>query len=224
MFESIPFWAGSIYVCFPLGLLLYGWNDIGDAESDRLNPRKDSWLFGARPDEKMRLRLPWLMAAIQMPFVIAFCILAGPKMLGWFLAVLATNAAYNQLAFKQIVVLDLINQVGPAGQHSGRAAVFGRQLNRGGEGCRGFVLKVAHRRCLSKMTDGEANGALQPVEKQCGATLRVASGVKSSRFHQGNHDAERRATLFNRLLARSRDRRLFWLCRMALRGTGPPAR
>ena len=23
----------------------------------------------------------------------------------------------------------------------------------------GFVLKVAHRRCLSKMTDGEANGA-----------------------------------------------------------------
>ena len=112
MFESIPFWAGSIYVCFPLGLLLYGWNDIGDAESDRLNPRKDSWLFGARPDEKMRLRLPWLMAAIQMPFVIAFCILAGPKMLGWFLAVLATNAAYNQLAFKQIVVLDLINQVG----------------------------------------------------------------------------------------------------------------
>ena len=30
MFGSLPFWLGGIYVCFPLSLMLYGWNDIGD--------------------------------------------------------------------------------------------------------------------------------------------------------------------------------------------------
>jgi len=44
MFGSLPFWIGAIYVCFPLGLLLYGWNDLGDVDTDRQNPRKDSWL------------------------------------------------------------------------------------------------------------------------------------------------------------------------------------
>lgn len=112
MFESPAFWVGAVYVCFPLGLLLYGWNDLGDCETDRLNPRKDSWLFGARPGDVLRGRLPWIIAAVQLPFAIAFIWMAGPKMAIWFLAVLLVNATYNNWGWKGIPVLDIANQVG----------------------------------------------------------------------------------------------------------------
>ena len=51
VFGSWTFWLGCFYVTFPLGLLIYGWNDLVDAETDRLNPRKGNFLFGARPDD-----------------------------------------------------------------------------------------------------------------------------------------------------------------------------
>lgn len=112
MFGSFPFWLGAVYVCFPLGLLLYGWNDLGDVETDELNSRKDSWLFGARPDSQMRSRLPWIIALVQVPFVIAFVMIAGPPMLVWFAAVLLTNMTYNNFGWKSLPLLDLLNQVG----------------------------------------------------------------------------------------------------------------
>ncbi|MEJ7729213.1 MAG: UbiA family prenyltransferase [Polyangiaceae bacterium] len=34
----------------PFGLVLFGWNDLADAASDRDNPRKGTWLHGARVD------------------------------------------------------------------------------------------------------------------------------------------------------------------------------
>ena len=112
MFDLPAFWLGAVYVCFPLGLLLYGWNDIGDADTDADNPRKGSWLFGGRPDAQLRARLPWIIAAVQVPFVAAFVALAGWKMLGWFAAVVLTNAAYNNFGFKERPVLDVLAQVG----------------------------------------------------------------------------------------------------------------
>ncbi len=112
MFSNPAFWLGATYVCFPLGLLLYGWNDLSDARTDALNPRKDSWLFGARPDEEMRSRLPALIVLVQAPFVIAFVAIAGVKMVFWCAMVLATNAAYNTLGFKQRPILDILNQAG----------------------------------------------------------------------------------------------------------------
>jgi 4-hydroxybenzoate polyprenyltransferase len=112
MFGSAAFWLGSVYVCFPLGLLLYGWNDLGDVDSDRINPRKDSWLFGARPDAAMRKRLPLLIALSQLPFVAVFSWIAGAKMIGWFAALILVNATYNTLGFKKLPVLDLFNQTG----------------------------------------------------------------------------------------------------------------
>ncbi len=112
MFGTPAFWLGAVYVCFPLGLLLYGWNDIGDAQTDAANPRKDSWIFGARPDKTLRRRLPWIIAAVQLPFLVTFVAVAGVKMLGWFVAMLATNAAYNNLSFKARPVLDVLNQAG----------------------------------------------------------------------------------------------------------------
>ena len=110
MFDDPAFWLGATYACFPLGLLLYGWNDLGDAETDADNPRKGSWLFGGRPDETLRRRLPWIIGAVQLPFVIAFVAIAGPKMLLWFAAVLLTNAAYNNFGFKARPGLDVLNQ------------------------------------------------------------------------------------------------------------------
>jgi len=112
MLQSVSFWLGGIYVCFPLGLLLYGWNDIGDAKTDELNARKGNWLFGACPNESTRKRLPWIILGIQLPFVVLFVWLADWKMLGWFVGVCAFNASYNNLGFKKIPVLDLLNQVG----------------------------------------------------------------------------------------------------------------
>lgn len=112
MFDRPEFWLGAVYVCFPLGLLLYGWNDLGDAATDADNPRKGSWLFGGRPDATLRRRLPWIIAATQLPFLVAFVAVAGWKMLGWFAAVLLTNATYNNLGFKQRPVLDVLNQAG----------------------------------------------------------------------------------------------------------------
>lgn len=113
MFGSVGFWLGCVYVCFPLGLLLYGWNDLFDRETDRLNPRKDSWLFGARLDDDGLRRLPLWIAATQLPFAIVFTALVGAKALLWFAAMAAANAVYNwpKLGWKNWPVLDLVNQV-----------------------------------------------------------------------------------------------------------------
>jgi 4-hydroxybenzoate polyprenyltransferase len=41
------FWVGLFYVLVPLGLVLYGVNDIVDADADVYNPRKGTFLFGS---------------------------------------------------------------------------------------------------------------------------------------------------------------------------------
>ena len=45
--RSWIFWLGLFYVLIPLGLVLYGVNDIVDAEADVYNPRKGTFLFGS---------------------------------------------------------------------------------------------------------------------------------------------------------------------------------
>lgn len=112
MFGSAAFWLGATYICFPMSLLSFGWNDIGDAATDSINPRKDSWLFGASPDREMRSRLPWIIAAVQLPFLIMFVMIAGWKMAFWFAGLLAANTCYNSLGFKRMPWLDLLNQTG----------------------------------------------------------------------------------------------------------------
>jgi 4-hydroxybenzoate polyprenyltransferase len=113
MFGSLGFWLGCIYVAFPLGLLLYGWNDLHDRVTDRLNPRKDSWLFGARLSDADLDRLPRWIFAIQLPFALLFTWLFGAKMLAWFFAMAVANAVYNWpgWGWKNWPFLDLLNQV-----------------------------------------------------------------------------------------------------------------
>src|SRR5689334_17207565 len=66
--HSGKLWLGLFFVLFPLGLLLYGVNDIVDAETDALNPRKGTFLFGARGAREQLASLKWQIAAAQLPF------------------------------------------------------------------------------------------------------------------------------------------------------------
>lgn len=115
VWNSWRFWLGVAYFTFPFGLLLYGWNDLGDRATDRLNPRKDSYLYGARGSEYELARLPYIIAAVQIPFVALFCTLVGivPGLL-WFAALLLANYLYNNppFRFKSRPGLEMLNQSG----------------------------------------------------------------------------------------------------------------
>ncbi len=88
-------WLGLLYVTWPLNLLVYGWNDIVDRRIDAENPRKDSWLFGARGSEaELNALPPWIIGA-QVPFFGVFAWLAGPAVLLPLAGVVVANAAYN---------------------------------------------------------------------------------------------------------------------------------
>ena len=108
------FWLGLFYVSFPLGMLIYGWNDVVDFEVDRFNPRKGTYLFGARGTAERLARLPWQIAFVQIPFAILFTLLLGPKALAWFAVLIVVTALYNcpPFAFKGRPGFDLLNQAG----------------------------------------------------------------------------------------------------------------
>lgn len=93
--HSRNLWLGLVYVLFPLGFLLYGVNDIVDAEADRVNPRKGTFLFGSKGAEEQLAALRWKIAAIQIPFVMAFAILLGPRFFLWFGVLLLAVTLYN---------------------------------------------------------------------------------------------------------------------------------
>ena len=88
-------WLGLFFVLFPLGLLLYGVNDIVDAEADLLNPRKGTFLFGSRGAREQLAALKWQTATVQIPFLMVFYFLAGPRILWWYAALLLAVGLYN---------------------------------------------------------------------------------------------------------------------------------
>jgi 4-hydroxybenzoate polyprenyltransferase len=93
--NSGAFWLGLFYVLFPLGLVLYGVNDIVDAEADRFNPRKGTFLFGSRGALQQLHALRWQIAVAQLPFAVLFFAWIGPKILLWFAVLAAAVAVYN---------------------------------------------------------------------------------------------------------------------------------
>jgi len=97
--HSRTVWLGLLYVLFPLGFLLYGVNDIVDAEADRLNPRKGTFLFGSLGAADQLAALRWKIAAIQVPFLLVFFVLTGPRILFWFAALLLAVVLYNAPRF-----------------------------------------------------------------------------------------------------------------------------
>jgi len=114
VFTQPEFWLGLFYVSFPLGVLIYGWNDVVDFEVDRFNPRKGTYLFGARGTPERLARLPWRIAFVQVPFAILFTLLLGPRALAWFAVLIVVTAMYNcqPFAFKGRPGFDLLNQAG----------------------------------------------------------------------------------------------------------------
>lgn len=115
VFHSAAFWAGVLYCTFPLGLLLYGWNDCVDFEIDRINPRKGTFLFGARGTLEQLRRLPFAMVLVQLPFVLALVYFVGPRVLLFFLGtVLIGGMLYNwpRYGWKSRPPLELLNQSG----------------------------------------------------------------------------------------------------------------
>jgi 4-hydroxybenzoate polyprenyltransferase len=114
VFASWPFWLGCFYVTFPLGLLIYGWNDLVDAETDRHNPRKDTYLFGARPSPGQLRRLPWHLALVQLPLLAAFVWMEGARVFAWIAALVLATAIYNgpRGGLKGRPPFEMLNQVG----------------------------------------------------------------------------------------------------------------
>jgi 4-hydroxybenzoate polyprenyltransferase len=93
--HSGKLWLGLFFVLFPLGLVLYGVNDIVDAETDALNPRKGTFMFGSRGAREQLAALKWQIAAVQLPFAVAFYFLVGPRILWWYALLLLAVGVYN---------------------------------------------------------------------------------------------------------------------------------
>jgi len=93
--RSAIFWVGLFYVLLPLGLLLYGANDIVDAQTDSLNPRKGTFLFGSRGGPEQLAALRWQIGIVQIPFLVAFFLLVGPRILWWAGLLLVAVGVYN---------------------------------------------------------------------------------------------------------------------------------
>jgi 4-hydroxybenzoate polyprenyltransferase len=89
------FWLGLLYVLVPLGLVLYGVNDIVDAEADVYNPRKGTFLFGSLGAKEQLTALRWQIAVAQLPFVMLFLLLMGWKILGWYAVLAIAVGVYN---------------------------------------------------------------------------------------------------------------------------------
>lgn len=114
VWRTTEFWLGLAYVTVPLGLVIYGWNDLADRDTDQFNPRKDTFLFGARPNSDQLARLPGWIAFVQAPFIAVFLFLLGPRILLWLALLIAATALYNwpRWGFKNWPGIDMLNQVG----------------------------------------------------------------------------------------------------------------
>jgi len=66
VWNSPAFWVGLFYVSFPLNVLVYGWNDIVDVDIDLYNPRKDTYIFGAKGTDQELTALPTFIFAVQL--------------------------------------------------------------------------------------------------------------------------------------------------------------
>ena len=111
-FRSATFWVGLFYVLFPLGLVLYGVNDIADAEADRFNPRKGTFLFGSLGRAEQLAALRWQIVLVQLPFLVLFFFLVRWRILWWLAALLCAVGVYNapRFAWKGRPPLDVLIQ------------------------------------------------------------------------------------------------------------------
>jgi 4-hydroxybenzoate polyprenyltransferase len=110
--RSGAFWLGLFYVLFPLGLILYGVNDIADGEADQYNPRKGNYLFGSIGAAEQHPSLRLQITVVQIPFVMVFLWLVGPRILLWLAVLLGAVGIYNapRFGWKGLPPLDVLIQ------------------------------------------------------------------------------------------------------------------
>ena len=68
----------TLYFTLPYNVLLYGVNDLFDHDSDRLNPRKGGLIEGGLVGPSRRSRLLGLVAATNLPLLLAIFLLSRP--------------------------------------------------------------------------------------------------------------------------------------------------
>ena len=114
IWQSWIFWYGLFYVCFPLNFMIYGWNDMVDQKTDAVNPRKDSFWFGAK-GTKTQLQDLWKAILVVQLLTYPILVWAG----GWWmipllLLVLLINGLYNlpEKGLRGHPPLELLCQVG----------------------------------------------------------------------------------------------------------------
>jgi 4-hydroxybenzoate polyprenyltransferase len=114
VFETPRFWIGLVFVTYPLNLLVYGLNDRADQEIDRLNPRKDSFLFGARGSARQLARVPAVTAAVNLPFALLLVAVGGWRMALVLAGIVAVNVLYDlpRRGLRGRPPLELLNQLG----------------------------------------------------------------------------------------------------------------
>ena len=114
VFDSPLFWLGLVFVTYPLNLLVYGLNDVADQEIDRLNPRKDSFLFGARGSQEQLHKVPLVATVVFLPFAVALIVAAGPWMALVLAGIVAVNVVYDlpRRGLRGRPPLELLNQLG----------------------------------------------------------------------------------------------------------------
>ncbi len=76
-----PFWLGFIYFTFPANLLIYGVNDIFDYETDKLNPKKQSYETLVTPVEHTSV-WTWILIT-NIPLVLALYWINPLTLFGW---------------------------------------------------------------------------------------------------------------------------------------------
>jgi len=111
---SVPFWVGFFYATFPLNFMVYGWNDMVDFDTDQLNPRKDSFWFGARGSQEQLQGLWKPILFVQILCTPILLYFAGWQFLGLMAAFVIINGSYNlpENGLRSRPPLELLCQVG----------------------------------------------------------------------------------------------------------------
>ncbi len=108
------FWYGLFYTSFPLNFLVYGWNDIVDYETDILNPRKNSFWFGAQASKSELSKLWKPILIVQVITTAPLFYFGGLKMVFIFAGFFLINWLYNlpQNGLRSKPPWELLCQVG----------------------------------------------------------------------------------------------------------------
>lgn len=108
------FWYGFFYATFPLNFMVYGWNDMVDIDTDQINPRKDSFWFGAK-GTATQLKAIWKpILFVQILFVPFLIYQIGIPFLGLMFLFVLINGLYNlpKNGLRSRPPLELLCQVG----------------------------------------------------------------------------------------------------------------